>query len=91
MELDYIKTTRAFVYENYLYARPDHPLGPDDPLIGHGVIDSMGVIELVEFLRETFDIEVQDEDITEENFGTLSSIAKYVHYRKQIAGAADAA
>jgi acyl carrier protein len=79
---DLIAKTRAFVFENYLYARPDYQLGPDDSLLGHGVIDSMGVIELVDYLRAEFDVDVRDEDITEENFGTLAGIARYVLARK---------
>ena len=81
---------RAFIYENYLYARPDYQLGPNDSMLGHGVIDSMGVLELVDFLRETFGIEVLDEDITEENFGTLSAITKYVHRRQELIDASAA-
>jgi acyl carrier protein len=80
-------TVRAFIYENYLYARPDYQLGPHDSMLGHGVIDSMGVLELVDFLRDTFQIEVLDEDITEDNFGTLSSISKYVMSRQTAADA----
>ncbi|MEX2284718.1 MAG: acyl carrier protein [Gemmatimonadota bacterium] len=79
MNLDQvIASTRTFVFENYLYARPDYVLGPDDLLLEHGVIDSMGVVELVDFVRASFGVDVQDEDITEDNFGTLASIARYV-------------
>lgn len=75
-------TIRGFVFDNYLYARPDYELGPDDSMLGHGVIDSMGVLELVDFLRETFSIDVLDEHITVENFGTLASVSKYVLNQK---------
>jgi acyl carrier protein len=79
---------RGFVFDNYLYARPDYELGPDDSMLGHGVIDSMGVLELVDFLRETYDIEVLDEDITVDNFGTLGSVSNYVINQKARANAA---
>lgn len=57
-------------------------LTSDTPLIETGIIDSMGVVELVEFLEDEFDIEVDDEEIVPEN---VNSIGALVHFteRKQ--------
>jgi acyl carrier protein len=70
--------TRAYVQETFLYMRPGFALGDQDHLLQRGVIDSMGVMELIAFLRSEFGIEVADEDITEQNLGTLADIARYV-------------
>ena len=70
--------TRAYVQETFLYTRPDFALGDDDRLLQRGVIDSMGVMELLAFLRTEFGVVVADEDITESNLGTLADIARYV-------------
>ncbi len=75
---DVIAATRTFVLDNYLYAQPDARLGPDDPLLGGGVLDSMGVMETIEFLHTRFGVTVDDEEITEEHFGTLAAIARLV-------------
>jgi len=53
-------------------------LGDQDRLLQRGVIDSMGVMELIAFLRSEFGVVVADEDITESNLGTLADIARYV-------------
>lgn len=68
---------RQFIQENFLYMRPDFVLGADDSLLGKGIVDSMGVMEVIEFLASEFDVVVDDADITEENLGTLNAIAKY--------------
>lgn len=73
---------RDYVTESYLYMRPDFTLGDDDNLLGNGVLDSMGVIELTEFLASEFGIEIADNEITESNLGTLRSIAQYVTSKK---------
>jgi acyl carrier protein len=73
-----VSTVRAYVRENFLYARPDLVLADDGRLLEKGVIDSMGVIELVEFLQEKFAIRVADEEITEDNLGSIAAIARYV-------------
>lgn len=69
---------RSFVEENFLYMRPDLELANDESLMGKGVVDSMGVMEMIEFLEEEFGVVVDDDDITEENLGTIDRIAKYV-------------
>jgi len=70
--------TRAFVTETFLYMRPGFTLGDQDRLLQRGVIDSMGVMELIAFLRSEFGVDVADDDITESNLGTLADIARYV-------------
>ncbi len=52
---------------------------PDDyPLIENGVLTSLQTVELVIFLEERFDIVVEDEELDEENFGSINSIADLV-------------
>lgn len=73
---------REFVNETFLYMRPDFELGADDSLMGTGVVDSMGVMEMIAFLEEEFGVAVEDEDVTEANLGTLNAIANYVSARQ---------
>jgi len=74
-----VDRTRTCVRENFLYMRPDWKFGDDDPLLGAGVIDSIGVIELVEFLQSAFHVKVADDEIVEQNLGTLNAIGRFVH------------
>ena len=74
--------TRAWVRENFLYMRPDWQLGEDDPLVGNGVIDSVGVIELVEFLQREFDCTIGEDELTEGNLGSLGALARFVHGKR---------
>lgn len=75
---DLMQRVRDYVTQNFLYMRPDFPLGEDDRLLGRGVLDSMGVLELIAFLGDEFGIDVADDEITEANLGTLRSITNYV-------------
>jgi acyl carrier protein len=78
MTRDVIKKAHAYILENFMYMRSDVVLGESDSLLRLGIIDSLGVVELVEFLHDTFDITVDDDEITEENLGSLSSIGRFV-------------
>jgi acyl carrier protein len=69
---------RSFIQENFLYMRPDLQYADDDSLLAKGVIDSLGVMEIVGFLEEHFEMTVEQDDVTEQNFGSVAAIARYV-------------
>ena len=80
---DVIERTRAYITENFLYMRRDFRLDDNDSLLGSGIIDSMGVMEVIAFLETEFGVEVADEDVTEENLGTIRAISRYVVARTE--------
>ncbi|RMD65647.1 acyl carrier protein [Candidatus Parcubacteria bacterium] len=51
---------------------------PDEDLLTQGVIDSMGILQLVEFIEKEFGIEVNDDEIVPENFRTLNCLTGFV-------------
>jgi acyl carrier protein len=75
--------TRTYVKENFLYTRPDVHLDENEPLLEKGIIDSMGALELLEFLQSEFGISISDEEITTHNFGSLGRITKLVIAKQQ--------
>ena len=86
-----VERTRTWVRENFLYMRPDWKFSDDDPLLGSGVIDSVGVIELVEFLQSAFGFKVADDEIVEQNLGSLNAIGRFVHAKCHDTGTAGTA
>ena len=51
-----IATVRAFVQENFLYMMPDFELADDDRLLEKGVVDSMGISEMISFIEAEFGV-----------------------------------
>ena len=49
-----------------------------DSFLENGIIDSTGVLELVLFLEETYNIKVEDDEIIPENLDSLENIASFV-------------
>lgn len=72
---------RAFIEQEFLYMRPGVVIADDDSLMKKGVLDSMGVLEVMQFLADTFGVTPADDEITEANLGSLSAIAGFVHAR----------
>lgn len=67
-----------YVRETFLLD-PSAELCSDTSLLGEGIIDSTGVLELVMYLEETFHIEVADEEIVPANFDSIDALCAYVH------------
>jgi acyl carrier protein len=58
-------------------------LGATEPLVGPGgLLDSLGLLRLIQFLEETFQIRVGDGDVGEEHFGTLERLARFVDSKR---------
>jgi acyl carrier protein len=68
----------TFLAESFLYMRPDFRVEPDESLLRAGVIDSLGVMEVIGFVEDMSGIQVAEDEITEANFGTLNAIARYI-------------
>ena len=68
---------RAFVLERFPLARQTG-LEDDRSLLDSGVIDSLGILELVDFMMAEFDIPIDDDDLTPENFDSIRSLAAFV-------------
>ena len=47
----------------------------DTLLVEQGIIDSMGVMDLIAFIQSNFQIEFTDDDLTAENFQNINTIA----------------
>jgi acyl carrier protein len=77
-EAQIVNETRAYITENFLYARPGYVVADDEHLLEKGVLDSMGMVELITFLQDHFGVDAADDEVTEENFATLRRIAAFV-------------
>lgn len=56
-------------------------LNEDTNLLESGAIDSLGILDLMNFLSERFGIELDDSDFEPSNFATMDSLARFVERR----------
>jgi acyl carrier protein len=75
--LDIEREVHSFVISNFLFDQ-SVDLEPDDSLLDRGLIDSTGVIELVDFIEERYAIKVEDEEVIPANLDSVRNVAKYV-------------
>lgn len=60
----------------------DFELRPETQLLQSGLIDSLGMVDLVAYLEESFSIEVDDDDMVPENFETVAAISAFVERKR---------
>lgn len=70
-----------YVAMNFLFDGSSTPLDDNRPLMEDAILDQTGVLELVLFIEETYGIQVDDADLTPDNFESVNAIAKYVFQR----------
>jgi acyl carrier protein len=76
-----VAAIREFVLERLAPATGRTELADNEDLIDSGVLDSLGIFQLVAFLEEEFGVAVADTEITPENFATLERIERLVAAR----------
>ena len=71
---------RAFILGNFYVSDPAR-LGDDVSLLGTGIVDSTGMLEVIEFVESELGVAVGERDVVPENFDTIARIADYVQRR----------
>ena len=75
--IKYLEITKQFIVDNFLFG-DGAKLTDDTLLFEKGIIDSTGVLELVAFIEDNFNVTVADEELVQENFSSLIAIEKFL-------------
>jgi acyl carrier protein len=68
---------RAFVIDTFLFG-DGSGLQDDVSFMETGLIDSTGILEVVEFVEETYGIKVRDEQLIPDNLDSIERIARFI-------------
>ena len=66
-----------FIQDNFLFG-DDRLLAQETSFLEEGIIDSTGILELIMFLEETFEITIEDAELVPENLDSLMSIERFI-------------
>ena len=69
---------RKFLFENYLFGYDENEFSNDSSFLKFGILDSTGILELIQFIESQFAIEVKDEEILPENLDSINSVSGLV-------------
>jgi acyl carrier protein len=68
---------QVFLLEKFPLARKDG-IGKGTALLERGILDSLGILDVVSFLETEFSMLVSDEELVPENFQTLGTLSAFV-------------
>jgi len=75
---------RNYMATDFLFS--DDGFGYDDDVsfLEEGIIDSVGIMELITFVEDNFKFSVEDEDLTPDNFDSVAKLTAYIerHLKK---------
>lgn len=69
---------RKFVTDNFLFGRKGAQLDADDSFLEQGLIDSTGVLELVSFIEDRFQVKVDDDELVPDNLDSINRLIQFI-------------
>jgi acyl carrier protein len=67
----------SFIQSNFIFDETKI-LKDDESLLGSGVIDSTGILELISYLEKEFSIRFEDNELIGENFDSVAKIISFL-------------
>lgn len=72
---------RDFIVENFLFGEGGDTLTDGQSLVEAGLIDSLGVAELVAFIESRYGVVAADEELVPDNFDSIERVASFVELK----------
>ena len=72
------QTIREYILENFLFTDDQSLLSSEDSFMEKGIIDSTGILEVIFFLEEKFNVKVDDDEMIPENLDSVKNLVAFV-------------
>ncbi len=76
------RAIREFITDHFLYGVDVSALKNETSLINSGFVDSAGIMEVVAYVENTFNISIDDAELLPANFDSLNGITNFIHNKK---------
>ena len=73
---------KDYIARNLLFSDNGFKYDDDASFLEEGIVDSIGVLELVGFIEEAFGVVVDDMDVIPDNFDTVNKLTAYVQSKQ---------
>lgn len=74
---------RKYIVGEYLDDAEAKSLTEDSPLISSGLIDSISVLQVVDFLEDQFSFEFEPHEVDQSNLNTINLMIEFVQSKKE--------
>jgi acyl carrier protein len=67
-----------FINGNFFMVPSINEIDGDSSLLDNGVIDSTGILDIIQFIEKKFDISIKDDEVTPENLDSINRICSFI-------------
>ena len=75
---------RQFIIDNFLFGDLETELSNDDSLLYRGIIDSTGILELITFLEDKYEIKILDDELVPQNLDSVNGLVQFTNRKMQM-------
>ena len=83
---DIAAAIRKFIVEELMFEKDESVLKLDDSLLDGGIVDSMGILQLVVFLEKEYHVSIPNEELVPNDFQDVQAIARLVSSKVSTTG-----
>lgn len=76
--MQYAQAVKEFIVREFLPDVPADELADDLDLMANGVIDSLGLLKIIAWLEDRYDVNTDAVDLDPESFASVASIAAFL-------------
>lgn len=73
---------RKHILENFMFTEDETALSNDDSFLEQGIIDSTGMLELIAFIGDGFQITIEDDELIPDNLDSVNRVAAFIQRKK---------
>lgn len=73
---------RTFILENYLFSDDQSKLNNTDSFLETGILDSMGILELIYFLEEELSIKTGSAEMVPSNLDSINNLLAFIEKKQ---------
>jgi len=74
---------KDYISRNLLFSDNGFPYPDEASFLEEGIVDSVGVMELVAFVEEKFGLKIGDTDVTPDNFDSVGKLAAFIRRKTE--------
>ena len=77
------KQVREYVIENFVLGDEEDTFSDNQSFLDTGLIDSTGILEVIGYLEDEYEITIEDDEMVPENLDSVDRIARFVHTKQK--------
>ena len=79
IDTDIKEDVKQFIVNNFLFGVQEDTLKDSASFLENGILDSTGILELIQYIEENYKINVEDNELVPENLDSLNNVTEFIN------------